>query len=434
MKRLFLTLFFLISIANSAISQTFNTRKTDAFIEYIEANERAIGNVSIFKNGKEIYQRKFGDQEMNRSNDAYRIASVTKLITATLILKLIEEEKLSLNDSLVNYFPEIKQSNKITIEQMLNHTSGLGDVNFRGKDPYWLQYRVYSPSELLQNIVIEELLFEPGTDVSYSNSAYFLLGQILEKKYALPYSEIINQNITKPLNLKTLKAGTDERNNIYPSLKYKNGNWDIMTEKFYENSLAFGDITASTNDLNIFINALFDGKIISNKSLEMMKPKANADFGLGMMKTPFYEISFLGHNGDISGSHTLLGYNEKDKTSIAININGNRNVKNDFYIGILNSLYDAKIPYPIYLNDKILNQYVGTYKCENYPFPIKIYNDGGDLFGLGLDEGQIPFQLKVQDETHFTFHNLSATFIPEECKMIFIENDEVYTFYNPDLK
>ena len=174
MKRLFLTLFFLISIANSAISQTFNTRKTDAFIEYIEANERAIGNVSIFKNGKEIYQRKFGDQEMNRSNDAYRIASVTKLITATLILKLIEEEKLSLNDSLVNYFPEIKQSNKITIEQLLNHTSGLGDVNFRGKDPYWLQYRVYSPSELLQNIIIEELLFEPGNDVSYSNSAYFL--------------------------------------------------------------------------------------------------------------------------------------------------------------------------------------------------------------------------------------------------------------------
>ena len=261
-----------------------------------------------------------------------------------------------------------------------------------------------------------------------------MLGQILEKKYDLPYSEIVNQNITKPLNLKTLKAGTDERNNIYPSLKYKNGNWDIMTEKFYENSLAFGDITASTNDLNIFINALFDGKIISNKSLEMMKPKANADFGLGMMKTPFYEISFLGHNGDISGSHTLLGYNEKDKTSIAININGNRNVKNDFYIGILNSLYDAKIPYPIYLNDKILNQYVGTYKCENYPFPIKIYNDGGDLFGLGLDEGQIPFQLKVQDETHFTFQNLSVSFVPEECKMIFIENDKVYSFYNPDLK
>src|SRR5690606_31854020 len=156
---------------------------------------------------------------------------------------------------------------------------------------------------------------------------------------------------------KTLKAGMDERKNVFPSLKYKNGKWNIMTEKFYKNSLGFGDITASTNDLNVFINALFDGKIISNKSLEMMKPKANADFGLGMMKTPFYEISFLGHNGDISGSHTFLGYNEKDKTSIAININGNRNVKNDFYIGILNSLYDAKIPYPIYLNDKILNQY-----------------------------------------------------------------------------
>ncbi|RRJ89336.1 hypothetical protein EG240_11910 [Paenimyroides tangerinum] len=93
MKIYIYTLIFFISFLNIAFSQSFNTRKTDAFIEYIEANERAIGNVSIFKNGKEIYQRKFGDQEMNRSNDAYRIASVAKLITSTLILKLIEEEK-----------------------------------------------------------------------------------------------------------------------------------------------------------------------------------------------------------------------------------------------------------------------------------------------------------------------------------------------------
>ena len=74
MKKLFFTLIFLIFIATQTLAQSFNVRKTDAFIEYIEANERAIGNVSIFKNGKEIYQRKFGDQEMNRSNDAYRIA------------------------------------------------------------------------------------------------------------------------------------------------------------------------------------------------------------------------------------------------------------------------------------------------------------------------------------------------------------------------
>lgn len=433
MKKNIYTLIFFISFVLTTFSQTFNTRKTDAFIEFIEINDRAIGNVSIYQNGKEIYQRKFGNNEMNRNNDSYRIASVTKLITATLIFKLIEEEKLSLKDTLVNYFPEIKQSNKITIEQMLHHTSGLGDVNFRGKDPYWLQYREYSKDEILQNIIIEDLLFEPGTDLSYSNSAYFLLGQILESKHQLPYLEIVEQNITKPLNLKTLKAGTAERKNVYPSLKYKNGKWILENEKFYINSLGFGDITASTNDLNIFINALFDGKIISQKSLEMMKPKANAYFGLGMMKTPFYEISFLGHNGDSSGSHTFLGYNEKDKTSIAININGNRNSKSDFYVGIINSLYDAKIPYPIYLNDAILNKYVGTYECENYPFPIKIFNENGDLFGEGQAEGQISFPLQPTSEKTFKYH-VQVEFVPEENKMIFIENDETYTFYNKSKK
>jgi len=434
MKKNIFTLIFIIFSVLATFSQTFNTRKTDAFIDYIEENNRAIGNVSIYQNGKEIYQRKFGDTTFNESNDSYRIASVTKLITATLIFKLIEEEKLRLNDSLINYFSEIKQSNKITIEQMLNHTSGLGDVNFRDKDPFWLQYREYSTNEILQNIVKEDLLFEPGTDLSYSNSAYFLLGQILEKKYNLPYSEIIEQNITKPLNLKTLKAGTAERKNVYPSLKYKNGKWILENEKFYINSLGFGDITASTNDLNIFINALFDGKIISEKSVEMMKPKGNNFFGLGMYATPYYENIFLGHGGDSFGSHTFLGYHEKDKTSIAININGNRNCKNDFYDGIAISLYNLNIPYPIYLNDAILNKYVGIYECENYPFPIKIFNENGDLFGEGQAEGQISFLLRPTSEKSFKYYHIQVKFVPEENKMIFIENDETYTFYNKSKK
>jgi len=428
MKRLFLTLFFLISIANSAISQTFNTRKTDAFIEYIEANNRAIGNVSIFKNGKEIYQRKFGDNNLDSNNNAYRIASVTKLITATLIFQLIEQDKLGLKEPLSNYFPQIQKSGLITIEQLLNHTSGLADVNYKGNDMFWLLDKPHTREELLENILSQELLFEPGTNLSYSNSGYFLLGQILEIKHKKNYPEIVKEQITIPLNLKTLKSGDNKLENVYPSLKYENKEWKIKDDFLLSNIVSFGDITASTDDLNIFINALFDYKIISKESIEMMKPEENESFGgSGLTRTFYYDHLFLGHGGDSLGSYTFLRYNEKDKVSIAININGNRNILDAFYDGIVNSLYELNFPKPIFLSDEVINKYVGTYESDNFP-NIIFYNIDQDLYGEAQFEGEEKFALNPIKENIFKHRHIKVEFDLTNDRMILSIGNEKYIF------
>ena len=424
MRNILLLLFLLLKFNSYSQIQEFH--KTDAFIDYIEKHNRAIGNISIFKNNKEIYQRKFGSFNQEDELYSYRIASVTKLITATIAFQLIEENKLTLETSLHDFFPEIENSKTIKIKHLLNHTSGLGDVNFKNDDPYWLCERVFSPNELLENIISQGISFEAGTEFSYSNSAYFLLGQIIEKITNLPYSILVDQRISKPLKLKYLRAGISDRIKVYPSLKYEEGNWILENEKFHENSLAFGDITASTEDLNVFINALFDGKLISKESLDLMKPQKNKSFGLGMMKTPFFDLSFLGHNGDIMGSHTFLGYSEKDQLSIAININGNRNSKSEFYVGILNSLFEKNIPYPTYVDEKILKDYAGIYFGEDFPFHIKIEEINGDLYGLGLDEGQMQFLLKPKTNHTFHFEHIEIQFDTISNEMNFYESGQLY--------
>ncbi|MDN3709617.1 hypothetical protein QW060_21865, partial [Myroides ceti] len=101
----------------------------------------------------------------------------------------------------------------------------------------------------------------------------------------------------------------------------------------------------------------------------------------------------------------VLTYNEKNDLSIAMAINGNRSVKSDFYVGIFNAIYNGNMPYPIFISDEILNQYSGIYESTDYPFKIKIYNEGGSLYGLGMDEEQIPFLLKPTSDTEFNFEN-----------------------------
>nr|WP_297310076.1 serine hydrolase domain-containing protein [uncultured Flavobacterium sp.] len=428
MNKYVYSIILIITVVSTTFSQAFDTRKTDDFIDYIEENNRAIGNVSIFQNGKEIYQRKFGDNTFDSNNNAYRIASVTKLITATLIFQLIEQEKLNLKEPLSNYFPQIQKSELITIEQLLSHKSGLADVNYKENNMFWLLDKPHTEEELLDNILSQEILFEPGTNLFYSNSGYFLLGQILEIKHKKKYPEIVKEQITIPLNLKTLKSGDNKLENVHPSLKFESKEWKKQNDFLLSNIISFGDITASTNDLNIFINALFDYKIISKESIEMMKPEENESFGgRGLTRTFYYEHLFLGHGGDSLGSHTFLRYNEKDKISIAININGNRNILDAFYDGIVNSLYELNFPKPIFLSDEVINKYVGTYESDNFP-NIIFYNIDQDLYGEVQFEGEEKFALNPIKENSFKHRHIKVEFDLTNEIMVLSIGDKNYNF------
>lgn len=416
-----------------ANAQAIPTDKIDTFIDYIEQHDRAIGNVSLFKEGKEIYYRDFGQRAVPElqpdRNARYMIGSITKMVTATLILKLAEENKLSLTDKLSEFYPKMPNAKSITIEQLLGHTSGLGDVNFKDGTIKWLKEKKVGDAALLKQIRHQGALFKPGKDFSYSNSGYFLLGKILEKKYGKPFSEIVKEQVATPLHLSNFISPDSTTAGVLHSYRFSGGNWQSMPDFIPENIRAYGDMAATTTDLNAFAEALFQNRIISKESVDLMKPKKGSYFGLGMMAVPFYQIMLYGHGGDTDGSHTLLAYDEKEKISVAIAIHGDRSIKSDFYSGILNALYNGTLPYPLFVADEILNRYEGIYYCKGFPFKLKIFNEGGTLYGEGIARGQIPFQLKAKSDTEFYRGNeVQTRFDIANNKMYHTESGETFEF------
>lgn len=344
----FKLLAFLFVISIQAFSQNIDQEKINNYINYIENNNGGIGSLSLFKDGKEIYNRSFGQKKLinvNYNKDTkYQIASVTKMVTAILTWKLIEEGKLKLETKLANFFPETPNSEKITIKNLLEHTSGLGNFAIRN-GAIWVIAKV-EEKEILAEIKKQGVSFEPNEKVAYSNSAYILLRKIVEQKYEQPYHEIVQNELVKPLRLKNFASVESKATNIFKSFQFKEG-WNAMEDIAYTNVIGVGDIASTTRDMSILINKLFQLKILKKETLELMKPAiGKEDWGRGLALFQFDENNFFGHNGDVLGSHSRLIYNPKDKISIAYSTNGERIPANIFVENVVNIIYNKPFTLP----------------------------------------------------------------------------------------
>jgi len=346
MKLTFLV--FLLLISGNLFSQEINKEKIDNYLSYIQDNNGGMGSLSIFKDGKEVYNKSFGQGKLinvNYSKDTkYQIASVTKMITAILVLKLVEGGKLKLDSKLSNFYPEIPNSEKITIKNLLEHTSGLG--NFAIKNGVIWVIEKATDKEIFREIETQGISFEPNEKVVYSNSAYILLRMIIEQKYKKDYNKIVIQEITKPLHLNNFASIKSNPTNTFKSYKFIE-NWTEIKDIEYSNVIGVGDIASTTKDMNTLITSLFQYKLIKKETLELMKPiVGKEDWGRGLALFPYGENFFFGHSGDVLGSHSRLIYNPKDQISIAYSTNGERIPANIFVENITNIIYNKEFTLP----------------------------------------------------------------------------------------
>lgn len=339
---------FLLFIAGNLFSQDINKEKLDDYLNYIEANNGGIGSLSIFKDGQEVYNRSFGQEKLPNitfnKDTKYQIASVTKMITAILILQLVEDGKIKLDTKLSDFYPEIPNSQKMTIKNLLEHTSGLG--NFAIRDgAIWVIDKV-TEKEIFDEIIKQGVSFEPNEKVLYSNSAYIVLRMILEKKYKKEYHKIVEQKIIKPLNLQNFASVKLKPVNTFKSYKFSD-NWKKIKDIEYLNVIGVGDIASTTKDLNIIMTSLFEYKIIKKETLDLMKPiVGKEDWGRGLALFEYGENLFFGHSGDVLGCHSRLIYNPKDKISISYSTNGERIPTNIFVENLVDIIYNKEFKLP----------------------------------------------------------------------------------------
>jgi len=423
----------LLLLTTITYSQNIDINKIDDYINYLEKNNRDVGNLSIFKDGKEVYNRSFGQKNIDNlifdKNTKYQIGSISKLFTATLIFQLVEKRKLNLNNKLSEFYPQIPNAEKITIKNLLEHSSGLGDFATTENNPTWLTNKV-DEKLIIDEIIKQGVSFEPNEKTEYSNSGYYLLTRILEKKYKLDYYSILEKNIIKPLKLKNINSYNPKNSNYFKSYKYNN-KWEDIKEFEFSNVIGLGDIISTTESLNIFINDLFQYKILKKETIEIMKPTQDKEiFGRGLMLIPFHKNISYGHGGDTYGTHSMVSYSEKDNISISYSINGERFPHNDFAIGLLSIIYNRDYKYPdfkesILLNSEDLDKYLGVYSTESFPLKLTISKDGNILKAQGTGQPSFPLECYENNKFKFDQAQLKLEFITSENKLIINQGGNV---------
>ncbi len=427
---------FSLLFSNSSYSQNQNFAKLDSLFQTLEENNKFMGSIALSQNGQLIYSKSVGYADAESSlkstgETKYRIGSISKIFTATMILKAVEEKKISLDKTIESYFPLVENANKITIRNLLNHHSGIQSFTDNADYKSWCSHPK-SVKELVEIISNGKSEFEPGSKGKYSNSNYVLLSIILEKIYKKNFSEIIKSKIIKPLGLKNTYLGGKIDIDNQECFSYRfNNKWLKEIETDMSIPMGAGAVVSNPTDLTKFIEALFEGKIISKNSLKTMTTLED-NFGLGIFAYPFYDKKLYGHTGGIDGFASMLTIMPEDNLSVAVTSNGVNFSINTIILSALSSYYGTPFDIPSFktleLSAEELDLYLGVYSSSQLPLKITITKQGNKLFGQG--SGQAPFALESFEKNKFKGANgmIILEFNPQEGVMVLKQGGATFTF------
>jgi CubicO group peptidase (beta-lactamase class C family) len=390
-------------------AQTPVKGKIDEFFNRLAEKNKAMGSLTVTKDGNIIYSRAIGyshiaSTEKKPVSEAsrYRVGSITKMFTAAMIFQLVEENKLKLSDTLDKFFPQIPNAQKITLAQLLGHRSGIFNIT-NNPDFRSFKSQPRTRDEMIALIANSKPAFEPGENAQYSNSNYLLLGYIVEKAGGSSYEEALKQRITSKIGLKDTYLGTgysDAGKN--EGLSYNLvGDWKQEDDTHLSIPGGAGAIISTPNDLTKFIQALFDGKIVSKESFEQMKPKDK--YGLGINAYPIGGKTFYGHSGGIDGFRSLLVYLPEERLSLAYTSNGVNYPLNNIVSAVLDIYWNKPFEIPTFetvaVSPEVLDKYVGVYSSPEVPFKLTITRDKSTL--VAQPTGQPASSLEAIAENKF---------------------------------
>ncbi|OEK08118.1 hypothetical protein A8C32_01265 [Flavivirga aquatica] len=437
MKRL-LVLFLLIS--SLCFSQQEKFKQLDSLLEQLSLNNKIMGTIVVSKNGHIIYDKSVGfanileDKKIPITKKSkFRIASITKSYTATMVFQLINEGKLRLTDKLSNYFPKIPNAENIAIENLLNHSSGLFEITRDNGFKVW-HLEETTQVEMLARMQKHPAVFQPNEKNEYSNTNFILLGYIIEKIDKTSYAEALQKRIVDRIGVKNTYFGgkINAKNNECFSYYYKKGVLTISGETDMSNPGGAGGIVSTPYDLITFYEALFSNKLMSKESFSKMILTKGKVYGSGIFKEEMYGQDFYGHGGSIDGFRSSLKHIPKEKITIALITNaldyGLDNIVNNAFLASQNKSLELLKYYTetIELTEEKIKSYAGDYEgihgSEKIPFILTFVADGKVLKG-GPNRNNL-IRLKAIKKNEFVHEKLGIhlKFNLEEKTLIFSQS------------
>ena len=265
-----------------------------------------------------------------------RVGSNTKTFVAVVVMQMVQEGKVGLDEPIETYLPGLIRGegidgSKITVRQLLQHTSGLPDFDetlFGTTDVFQYRHHYVTPRDVLDSALSKPAQFEPGTQWKYTNTNYIVLGMLVERVSQRPVGEQIDERIVKKLGLSHTyfpAPGEEKIRGTHPQGYHLSagGKLEDITEMDPFWAWAAGAMVSTPSELNTFFQAVFDGRLLTQASIDEMKKgvdtdKAGVVYGLGLIgRSLSCGGTAWGHGGDIAGYHTRGGVGP-DGTAVTV--------------------------------------------------------------------------------------------------------------------
>ncbi len=334
--KLFLLIFF---FSTSCFSQSVLDKEFDRITDSVLAvNPLIPGMIVSYVCGDYKWEKAKGYADLEkkipmRLENTYRIGSVTKTFTISVLLQLVDEGKVSLDEKISVYFPDIPNAENITVKMLANMRSGLYNYSESKEFEDTLTNRpskVWTDDELVQLALKYPPYFPPDSNFHYSNTNTILIGKIIEKVTGSKWQDEVKKRIFEPLGLKNTWTanGRDMIGDYSHGYMQMDSSSSKLTDvtSYYDVTWASaaGDIISNIDDIKIYLRALGTGKFYSPRIQDARKEWAithgNLKYGLGM----FSVGGFLGHNGGIPGFTNFSGYSPEKNCSIIVVYNTQR--------------------------------------------------------------------------------------------------------------
>lgn len=350
-----------LALQTSALAQD-KAAKIDQIISLHHKYGQFNGAALVVDNGKVVYKKGVGLANMewnvpNAPDTKFRLGSITKQFTSTLILQLVEQGKIKLDGKLIEYLPDYRKDTgaKVTIHHLLSHTSGIPSYTSLPGFLANVSRNPFTVDEFIKKYASGELEFEPGAKFVYNNSGYFLLGAIIEKVTGKPYEQVLKENIFDPVGMKN--SGYDHWKTIIGkrATGYTNTPRGYETAPYLDMSIPYaaGSLYSTVEDLFLWDQALYGEKILSAKSKELMFTPNLSNYGYGfvMRKATLAPptklvVPIIQHGGGINGFNTTLVRMVNEKRLIVLLDNAEHGqYLNKIVERIMSVLYDQ--PYDV---------------------------------------------------------------------------------------
>ena len=398
----------LVLIATPCLAQ--DAARMEEVVQTHVRDKSFMGAVLVARGTDVILSKGYGSANLewavpNTPTTKFRLGSITKQFTAASILLLEERGKLKLDDPIKKYVPEAPAAwDTITIFNLLTHSSGI--PNFTSLPDYSsLKFRDTPVAKTVATVRDKPLDFAPGEKMSYSNSGYLVLGDVVERITGASYEKFVTDNIFTPLGMKD--SGYDSNTAVIPrrAAGYMPSPTGPVNAGFVHMSIPHGAgaLYSTTEDLLRWEQGLFGGKLLSAASLEKMTTPFKSDYALGVVVRTANGRKVVQHGGGIDGFNTFLAYYPDNKLTVAVLANVNGETPTQIATKLADLAFGGAVQLTserkeISLPVATLSKYVGTYEVA--PGVNMIMRLDGDHLTTQLP-GQPQFPVFPESETKF---------------------------------